>query len=156
MVFYTKYIVTKIYNDKHRIILTIRYNFISVLILGLITSLDSWWYGHLTLAPVKFLLFNFVNNFSKFYGEHSWHWYLTNALPSLMGPVLFPVANSILYRKELNNKTGEIALLLQLSVASYVIFHRWLKCRYPKLHVRIPSTKFSKIFWKNLSQLGGS
>jgi len=100
------------------------YTIFSVLILGLLIGLDSWWYGKLTLVPVQFLLFNFVNNFSQFYGEHSWHWYLTNALPSLMGPMLFPIANSILSRKEVNNKTGEIALLLQLSVASYVIFHR--------------------------------
>ncbi|EFX79028.1 hypothetical protein DAPPUDRAFT_197829 [Daphnia pulex] len=60
-----------------------------LVVLAAVFGFDSWWYGKVTFVPLQFLLFNVVNDFSKFYGEHSWHWYFTNALPSLMGPSLW-------------------------------------------------------------------
>ena len=40
-----------------------------------------------------FLMFISRNNFfiGVNYGSHPWHWYLSNALPSLLGPLLLPL-----------------------------------------------------------------
>lgn len=80
----------------------------------------------MTLVPLQFLLFNIVNDFSKFYGEHSWHWYFTNALPSLMGPTLFPLVLSFTSKQSWNFNGNNRVLIVQLSVVLYVLCHRYV------------------------------
>lgn len=75
--------------------------------------------------PLQFLLFNVVNDFSKFYGEHSWHWYFTNALPSLMGPSLVPLILSFSSKKALSFTENRF-LAVQLSVVLYILCHRYV------------------------------
>lgn len=96
----------------------------SSLVLGTVLGLDSWWYGKLVLVPVQFLLFNVVNDLSQFYGEHSWHWYFTNALPSLMGPTLIPLVFTF-SNKKTSNFIGSKVITVQLSALLYILCHRY-------------------------------
>lgn len=95
--------------------------------------------------PLQFLLFNIVNDFSKFYGEHSWHWYFTNALPSLMGPSLIPLILSFFSKKRLGFTENRV-LIVQLSVVLYILCHRYvlisqainLSFEYPRTERSVP------------------
>ncbi|KZS21659.1 GPI mannosyltransferase [Daphnia magna] len=95
------------------------------LVLGTVLGLDSWWYGKLVLVPVQFLLFNVVNDLSQFYGEHSWHWYFTNALPSLMGPTLIPLVFTF-SNKKTSNFIGSKVITVQLSALLYILCHSFV------------------------------
>ena len=46
--------------------------------------LDRWFYGQWVLVPLNFFRFNVLNGLSSFYGSHPWHWYLSNALPTVL------------------------------------------------------------------------
>lgn len=102
--------------------------------LGLLVAIDSCWYGKPTIVPIHFVLFNFVNNFSQFYGEHPWHWYLTNALPSIFGPTLLPLLLSFQFLKSIEHTKKRTVFTILLSIALYVLCHRY-KC--PKKNVII-------------------
>ena len=82
--------------------------------------------------PLQFLMFNFVNNFSQFYGSHPWHWYFSNALPSLMGPTLLPTLLSVMYavsynntKQQLNEKGSSFIVLIKASTIIYIVSHRY-------------------------------
>ena len=50
--------------------------------------IDSVFYTKLTLVPWNFLRFNLLLDVSSQYGVNSFHWYLTNALPTIfLGPL---------------------------------------------------------------------
>jgi phosphatidylinositol glycan class B len=108
------------------------FEYSSFIVLGVAISFDSWWYGAFTLVPLQFLMFNFVNNFSLFYGWHPWHWYFTNALPSLMGPTLVPILMSVIcavrcnnVKQQLNEKGSSFISLIKISTITYIISHRY-------------------------------
>ncbi|XP_059350572.1 GPI mannosyltransferase 3-like [Daphnia carinata] len=105
-------------------------NFLKVMlkcsvVLGAVLGLDSWWYGKLVLVPVQFLLFNLVNDFSEFYGQHPWHWYFTNAIPSLMGPTLIPLMFIFSNKKTLNSIESKV-ITVQLSALLYILCHSFV------------------------------
>lgn len=52
---------------------------------------ESCFYGRLTVPPINFFLINVYKNLGVNYGTHPWHWYLTNALPTMLGPLLIPL-----------------------------------------------------------------
>jgi phosphatidylinositol glycan class B len=54
--------------------------------LGLITAIDFFFYKRLLCTPLAFLEFNFFQGLSEFFGTHSWHWYVSQALPTEIGP----------------------------------------------------------------------
>eukprot|EP00762_Andalucia_godoyi_P003148 ANDGO_01140.mRNA.1 GPI mannosyltransferase 3 len=58
----------------------------AVVTVGLSVLLDSFYYGQVTVVPWNFVVFNVAKNFSAFYGTHPFHWYFSNALPTLLGP----------------------------------------------------------------------
>ena len=57
------------------------------LALCLLFTLDSTYYGTPTLTPLTFLRVN-ASSISLFYGTAPWHYYLSQALPLLVGPAL--------------------------------------------------------------------
>jgi GPI mannosyltransferase 3 len=57
------------------------------LALCLLFTLDSTYYGTPTLTPLTFLRIN-ISPISLFYGTAAWHYYLSQALPLLVGPAL--------------------------------------------------------------------
>ncbi|EJU04309.1 glycosyltransferase family 22 protein [Dacryopinax primogenitus] len=52
----------------------------------LLVGIDSAYYRQLTFTPVTFLVHNFfsANPISLFYGQNTWHFYVTQALPLLL------------------------------------------------------------------------
>ena len=54
----------------------------------LLFTLDSVYNGAPTLTPLNFLRVNVLSSVSHFYGSAPWHYYLTQALPLLVGPTL--------------------------------------------------------------------
>src|SRR3989338_5687540 len=46
--------------------------------------LDFHFYGHFVFVPYNFFSFNVGQNLAGFYGIHAWHWYLSNALPTML------------------------------------------------------------------------
>ncbi|KAI9564959.1 hypothetical protein GHT06_008700 [Daphnia sinensis] len=126
-------------------------------VLGAVLGLDSWWYGKPVLVPVQFLLFNVVTDLSQFYGEHSWHWYFTNALPSLMGPTLIPLV-FIFSNKKASNYIDNKVITIQLSALLYILCHsfvghkeiRFLTPIIPLLNflaaIKLPTFRWRKTF----------
>jgi phosphatidylinositol glycan class B len=47
---------------------------VGVLALLWSVSIDSWFYGRLTLVQLNFVVFNVVKDMGTFYGSHPWHW----------------------------------------------------------------------------------
>ncbi|KAH9959528.1 Alg9-like mannosyltransferase family-domain-containing protein [Lactifluus volemus] len=60
---------------------------IASLALCLLFTLDSIYYSRPTLTPLTFLRVN-ASSTSLFYGTAAWHYYLSQALPLLVGPAL--------------------------------------------------------------------
>lgn len=83
------------------------------------------------MVPIHFVLFNFLNDFSQFYGEHPWHWYFTNALPSLMGPTIVPLFLTLQLIKSMVMKEKTILTIL-LSVALYILCHTYEELPFTK------------------------
>lgn len=55
----------------------------AVLSFGFMLFVDYWLYGTPILTWLPFIRFNIVNNLASFYGIHTWHWYLTQGLPTV-------------------------------------------------------------------------
>ncbi|CAH0393990.1 unnamed protein product [Bemisia tabaci] len=55
------------------------------------TLLDSYLHGSLVFTSFNFFWFNIFHNIGVHYGSHSFHWYLTQGLPVVLGPFLLPL-----------------------------------------------------------------
>ncbi|KAG8763226.1 glycosylphosphatidylinositol anchor biosynthesis [Ceratobasidium sp. 423] len=53
-----------------------------------ITLADSLYYGTPTFTPFSFLKTNLVSGIASFYGANTFHYYLTQGLPIVLGPAL--------------------------------------------------------------------
>ena len=85
-------------------------------------AIDSWLYGRLTIVPWNFLKFNLLMDVSSQYGTNPAHWYLTNALPTiLLGPLgLVPLAGGlVLSWKEEKTHPKILSLALVWSLLVY-------------------------------------
>lgn len=51
-------------------------------------GVDRLYYGRWVLSWWNFVRFNVVDGLSSFYGTHPWHFYLTQTLPAIAGPML--------------------------------------------------------------------
>lgn len=71
----------------------------------LFVGIDRLCYGVWVLPPLNFLRFNLLTDGSSYYGIHPWHWYGTNALPTLLAAhtplVILGVARSTRHRTPL-------------------------------------------------------
>ncbi|XP_033634121.1 GPI mannosyltransferase 3-like [Asterias rubens] len=52
--------------------------------------IDRLFYGKWVFVHFNFLRFNTLYNISSFYGTQSWHWYLSQGLPIIMGTHILP------------------------------------------------------------------
>lgn len=52
--------------------------------LALSCTIDRFFYGTWTVTVLNFLYFNTVSGGSSFYGQHSWHWYFSQGLPTML------------------------------------------------------------------------
>ncbi|KAJ8720607.1 hypothetical protein PYW08_006072 [Mythimna loreyi] len=89
---------------------------------GALVALDSYFYGRLVVTPWEFFRFNVLHDVASFYGQHPWHWYLTQGIPAVLGinllPVLWGITNVLRRPKE--NKIGGLLLAAAaLHVALY-------------------------------------
>jgi len=71
-------------------------------------AVDSALYGTLTIVPLNFFLINVYKNLGVNYGSHPWHWYFSNGLPCLLGPLLLLLLKGI--------KRAPLVLLLPVAV----------------------------------------
>ncbi|XP_021197863.3 GPI mannosyltransferase 3 [Helicoverpa armigera] len=98
---------------------------IAVVAGGALVALDSYYYGRLVITPWEFFRFNVLNDIASFYGQHPWHWYLTQGIPAVLGINLIPVlwAISNILRRPKENKIGSLlltAVVLYVAVYSFI------------------------------------
>ncbi|XP_026724793.1 GPI mannosyltransferase 3 [Trichoplusia ni] len=121
------WIVLGVYNlfttNQGRLKLVVRtYVPIALIAGGALVALDSYYYGRLIVTPWEFFRFNILHDVASFYGQHPWHWYLTQGLPAVLGINLLPVlwAISKIARRPKENKVGTLLLAaVALHVAAY-------------------------------------
>ncbi|KAG1684044.1 GPI mannosyltransferase 3 [Nymphon striatum] len=53
--------------------------------------IDRICFGTWVIVPYNFLKFNLVHGIGTFYGNHPWHWYLFQGLPTVLGTQFIPV-----------------------------------------------------------------
>eukprot|EP00911_Craspedida_sp_UC1_P002894 UC1_evm7s2112 len=63
----------------------------AVTVLSVSLVADRTFYGQWTVVQWEFLRFNLLSGASAHYGTHPWHWYITQGLPTVLGP-LTPLA----------------------------------------------------------------
>jgi len=98
--------------------------------LGLLTVLDSWYYGRPTLAPLNFARFNLFSNMADHYGTWPWHWYLSSGVPSVLGPAVPPLLAALRHwRRHAPLLLPCGAMLAALSLSS----HKELRLLLPAL-----------------------
>nr|XP_026498291.1 GPI mannosyltransferase 3 [Vanessa tameamea]XP_026498292.1 GPI mannosyltransferase 3 [Vanessa tameamea]XP_026498293.1 GPI mannosyltransferase 3 [Vanessa tameamea] len=92
---------------------------------GAMVALDSYFYGRLIITPWEFFRFNVLQNISTFYGNHPWHWYITQGLPAVLGINIFPLFWSIMsiVRRPRENRIG---LVLLAAASLHVVVHSFI------------------------------
>lgn len=90
-----------------------------------LVALDSYYYGRLIVTPWEFFRFNVLHDIASFYGQHPWHWYLTQGIPAVLGINVIPVlwATVKILRQPKENKIGS---LLLTAVALYVAVYSFI------------------------------
>eukprot|EP00002_Diphylleia_rotans_P028189 TRINITY_DN5687_c0_g2_i2.p1 TRINITY_DN5687_c0_g2~~TRINITY_DN5687_c0_g2_i2.p1 ORF type:complete len:509 (-),score=52.26 TRINITY_DN5687_c0_g2_i2:138-1664(-) len=48
-------------------------------------AIDSFYYGHFTVTPWNFFKANLMGDIASYYGVHTFHWYVTQGLPVVIG-----------------------------------------------------------------------
>lgn len=98
---------------------------IGLIVGGALVALDSYFYGRLIITPWEFFRFNVLNDIASFYGQHPWHWYLTQGLPAVLGINLVLVLWSSIniLRRPKENKVG---LLLLAATALYLAVYSFI------------------------------
>ncbi|KAG9088238.1 glycosylphosphatidylinositol anchor biosynthesis [Ceratobasidium sp. UAMH 11750] len=63
-------------------------SFVGIAALAVTVAVDSMYYGAFTLTPISFVRTNILSGTARFYGVNSFHYYLTQGLPIILGPAL--------------------------------------------------------------------
>mmetsp|Transcript_4377 Transcript_4377/g.10830 ORF Transcript_4377/g.10830 Transcript_4377/m.10830 type:complete len:548 (+) Transcript_4377:133-1776(+) len=92
--------------------------------------LDRLYYGRFTVVLWNFIRFNVVGSGGSFYGTHRWHWYLSNALPQILGPLL-PLTIVGVYRSDHELSRLLILTVLWPTVVYSVFAHKELRFLLP-------------------------
>ncbi|KAJ0172779.1 hypothetical protein K1T71_011918 [Dendrolimus kikuchii] len=92
---------------------------------GTLVALDTYLHGSLVITPWEFFRFNILHDIASFYGQHPWHWYLTQGLPAVLGINLVPVLWAIytILRRPKENRIGVILLVaaaLHITLYSFI------------------------------------
>lgn len=101
-----------------------------------LTLLDSAFYGKLTLTPLSFLATN-ASAVSLFYGNAVWHYYLTQAIPILLGPALpFFIVGAWRAMKQRDSSSMQALALIIWSITIYsCLGHKEWRFLHPILPV---------------------
>ncbi|CAG9571634.1 unnamed protein product [Danaus chrysippus] len=91
----------------------------------LLVSLDSYLYGRLIITPWEFFKFNVLSGVASFYGEHPWHWYISQGLPAILGINVLPVVWA-LYKIISRPSENKIGLLLIIAAGLHVLLHSFI------------------------------
>ena len=62
------------------------------LVFGVSALIDRCCFGEWTFPPWNFVVWNAVTGGAARYGTHPWHWYITQGLPTVLGPGIAPAA----------------------------------------------------------------
>ncbi|XP_052749671.1 GPI mannosyltransferase 3 [Galleria mellonella] len=92
---------------------------------GALVALDSYFYGRLVVTPWEFFRFNVLYDVASFYGQHPWHWYITQGLPAVLGVNVLPVLASM-YAILRRPKEHKIGLLLLVAATLYVALYSFI------------------------------
>ncbi|XP_061416393.1 GPI mannosyltransferase 3 [Lethenteron reissneri] len=97
---------------------------------GLTASLliDRMCYGEWVCVQLRFFLANAARDIGSFYGSHPWHWYLSQGLPAVLGPLL-PLAIAGWRHAPLAMRGAVLVTLLTYSLLS----HKEFRFIYPVL-----------------------
>ncbi|CAH2251708.1 GPI mannosyltransferase 3 [Pararge aegeria] len=124
------WVVLGIYNlgttNQDRLKLVLQTYIPIVLVSGIVLiGIDSYFYGRPIITPWEFYNFNVIQDVSSFYGQHSWHWYVTQGLPAMLGVNVVPVLWAIftILRRPKENLVG---MLLLIAVAYHVVVHSFV------------------------------
>jgi len=93
-------------------------------------GIDYFFYGTWTLVAYNFIQFNVIGGLGSFFGIHSWHWYLSQGLPTMLftfAPLF--IAGCIIARR--SQRTLLWVLLWDIAVHS-LIAHK--EFRYSSTH----------------------
>lgn len=84
LLFWAPIILIWLWNSSNRfgLLKTCIFAFISACTVNFVV--DSYFYQHPVFVLYNFFEFNFLKGFSKFYGTHPFHWYLSQALPAML------------------------------------------------------------------------
>jgi GPI mannosyltransferase 3 len=52
---------------------------------------DRWFFGRWVFPPLEFFKFNVLHGGSSIYGTHPWHWFFSNAFPTILATLLVPL-----------------------------------------------------------------
>lgn len=124
------WIVLAIYNtlttNQGRLQLFLRtYLPIGLMAGGSLVALDTYLYGRFIVTPWEFFRFNVLYDIASFYGQHPWHWYLTQGLPAILGinllPVLWAIYN-ILHRP----KEHRIGMVLLTAASLHIALYSFI------------------------------
>ncbi|XP_039626202.1 GPI mannosyltransferase 3 [Polypterus senegalus] len=104
---------------------------VGILILGISTFIDSFFFGKWILVHLNFLKFNVIHDVASFYGSHPWHWYFTQGIPVVLGPHLpFFIHGTLLAPKRYR-------ILLTAIVCTVIVYslmaHKEFRFIYPIL-----------------------
>lgn len=94
---------------------------ITVIVLAVTTTIDSYAYGRPVFPIWNFLVFNVIDGGSANFGVHPWHWYITDGLPSVLTIQLIPIFAGILFGGFLRP-----SMLPFYASTFYVLFHSFL------------------------------
>jgi len=115
--------------------------FLQVLPIGLLTVIltsliDRVCYGFWTLTIINFFKINIIEGVSEDYGVHSWHWYFTQGMPSIIGTwspfFVYGVYRSVVVRRR-------VGFLFEFMIWSMLVLsitkHKEFRFAFPLLPI---------------------
>ncbi|RKP23280.1 Alg9-like mannosyltransferase family-domain-containing protein [Syncephalis pseudoplumigaleata] len=106
-----------------------------LLAFGVMALADYYYYGEWTCVPYNFIHANVVRGVSLFYGQHPWHWYATQGVPTVLTTFL-PLAIYGIRRASAVHRTAAYASIWLLGIYS-MLAHKEFRFIYPIVPVGI-------------------
>ncbi|GMH43330.1 hypothetical protein BSKO_11252 [Bryopsis sp. KO-2023] len=79
----------EIFRSRKRLQFVIEVISLAVVVVGASLAADRWFYERFVFPPWQFFKINQVDGVAVLYGSHPWHWYFTQGLPAMLGPLIF-------------------------------------------------------------------
>uniref|UniRef100_A0A0C9R2P7 Mannosyltransferase n=1 Tax=Fopius arisanus TaxID=64838 RepID=A0A0C9R2P7_9HYME len=135
--------------SRHPLKTLLQYAIVALMTLTYSILIDTYCYGHFVFTQWEFFKANILNNIAGFYGTHSIHWYLTSALPVLLGVyVLYlPIATyQILKNYKINSREFILLFTILWTISVYSLLeHKEFRFILPILPMAIYICTCTKI-----------